>query len=253
MQYVDPNTGKAITRSTGESTRKAAQKEAGKWEAELREGRYKSPLKVTWAEFRQRYEDEVLPGLAENTDVKVTGVFDAVERIVSPEKLAALTAERISYFVKVLRSEETEVEKTVKTIDENGRKKTEIRKETVTVTRAESTIKGHLATLKAALNWAKRVGMLHERPSIEMPKRAKGSKLMKGRPVTGEEFDRMIAAIPKERPNDATAWERLLRGLWHSGLRIGEALDLWWDREDRMHVHLSGRRPMLRIHADQEK
>src|SRR5262245_66276715 len=94
MQYTDPNTGKAVTRSTGETTRKLAQKEAGKWEAELREGRYKSPSKITWKEFRQRYEDEVLPGLAETTDVKVCGVFEAVERIVNPERLAALTAER---------------------------------------------------------------------------------------------------------------------------------------------------------------
>src|SRR5260370_20492897 len=106
LRYIDPMTGRSVEKSAKTSNKKEATKAAGKWEDELRDGRYKSPLRVTWAEFRERYEQEVLPGLAESTDLKVAGVFEAVERIVKPGKLAALTAERISYFVKVLRSEE---------------------------------------------------------------------------------------------------------------------------------------------------
>ncbi len=53
----------------------------------------------------------------------------------------------------------------------------------------------------------------------------------------------------------ATSWDRLLRGLWLSGLRLGEALELWWDeRPDKISVDLDGgRRPMLRIRAELEK
>src|SRR5262249_51229232 len=109
MRYVDPVTGKPVTRSTGTTNHKEAMKLAGQWQAELREGRYKSPSKVTWAEFRKRYETEVLPGLADTTDLKARGVFDAVERIVNVERLSSLTAERISHFVKTLRAEETEI------------------------------------------------------------------------------------------------------------------------------------------------
>ena len=47
MRYVDPVTGKVIERSTGETKKAAAVKAAGAWEAELREGRYKSPSKMT--------------------------------------------------------------------------------------------------------------------------------------------------------------------------------------------------------------
>ena len=60
MRYKDPLTGKLVTRSTevlrgGARARKDAEKVAAKWEAELQEGRYKSPSKVTWAEFRDSF------------------------------------------------------------------------------------------------------------------------------------------------------------------------------------------------------
>ncbi len=44
MRYLDPLTNKHVTRSSGTTKQGEAEKAAGKWEAELREGRYKSPL-----------------------------------------------------------------------------------------------------------------------------------------------------------------------------------------------------------------
>src|SRR5579863_103614 len=84
MRFKDPTTQKLVTRSTevrkdSRNARKEAEKVAAKWEAELQEGRYKAPSKVTWAEFRQRYEDEVLPSLAEKTHAKAFATFNAVE------------------------------------------------------------------------------------------------------------------------------------------------------------------------------
>ena len=101
---------------------------------------------------------------------------------------------------------------------------------------------------------------------------------MKGRPIIGEEFDRLLnkaaAALAPEpaktkgqrkrkpynlKPRPAIppavveSWRHLLRGLWWSGLRLGEALNLYWDRADKLCVDLSGRRPMLRIIAEMEK
>ena len=58
-----------------------------------------------------------------------------------------------------------------------------------------------------------------------MPKRVKGAKVMRGRPITGEEFDRLIKAVPKVVENAAAkSWEFYLRGLWTSGLRLSESL-----------------------------
>ena len=98
------------------------------------------------------------------------------------------------------------------------------------------------------------MGMLAKAPAIEMPKRAKGGKVMKGRPITGEEFDRMLGKVPDVVGESvAPSWIHYLRGLWWSGLRLAESLELYWDRDDRLCVDLSGRHPMLRIPAALEK
>ncbi len=47
LRYVDPITGKDVTKSAKTKNLKEARKAAGKWESELRAGRYKSASKVT--------------------------------------------------------------------------------------------------------------------------------------------------------------------------------------------------------------
>ena len=109
MQFRDPITGRTKTKSTGiertgrKRERAEAEKVAGKWEAELREGRYCDPSKVTWQTFRERYESEVLSGLKATTDAKVFGVFNSVEEILNPQRLRDLTADRISHYKQKLR------------------------------------------------------------------------------------------------------------------------------------------------------
>jgi hypothetical protein len=61
MRYRDPLTNKHVQRSTGTTKKSEAAKEAGKWQAELREGRYKSLCRMTWAEFREKFEAEKVP------------------------------------------------------------------------------------------------------------------------------------------------------------------------------------------------
>jgi integrase len=51
----------------------------------------------------------------------------------------------------------------------------------------------------------------------------------------------------------AESWQFVQRGLWWSGLRLGEALNLHWTDDSRLCVDFSGRRPMFRIRADAEK
>jgi len=250
MQWRDPVTGRKRTRSTkvergGAKAKREADRVAAKFEAELREGRYHEPLRTTWAEFRERYETEKLPSLAKRTENRVGSVFNWVEKALNPARLADLTESRLSHL------------------------QAEMRKAGL----AEATIKSHLAHLAAALGWAHQLGMLPRLPKIEKPKRAKGSKVMKGRPITGEEFDRMLAKVPgvvlaKRKPGDKgptpeqverdraviASWEHYLKGLWLSGLRLAESMELWWwDRDDKLCVDLSGEHPMLRIPAELEK
>jgi integrase len=58
--------------------------------------------------------------------------------------------------------------------------------------------------------------------------------------------------VERDRATVAS-WEHYLKGLWASGLRLAESLELWWDRDDRLCVDLSGEHPMLRIPAECEK
>ena len=60
MYYDDPITGKRVQQSTRKTTRRNAEREAAKWEADLNAGRYIPDAKMTWEAFRERYEDEKL-------------------------------------------------------------------------------------------------------------------------------------------------------------------------------------------------
>ena len=225
MRYIDPISGKQVARSTKTDDEEKATRAAAVWEDELNTGRYAAPSRITWAEFRQRYEGEKLAGLAEGTRGTVKVTFDYIEEIVNPDRLAKLTAEVISGFQSKLRK------KGIK----------------------ETTVALHMRNVKAALRWAANMGMMHKAPKIDMPKIPKGQTLMKGRPITGEEFDRMVKAAAEVRPHDTAVWVRLLNGLWLSGLRIDEACILSWDEEAPFSVDLSGRRPVFRIFARAQK
>jgi len=89
-------------------------------------------------------------------------------------------------------------------------------------------------------------------PEIDIPKH---SKAMRGRAITLEELERMLAATPKVVGElAADSWRFYLRGLWASGLRLEESLALRWDDvPGAIVVELEGRRPMLRIPAEAEK
>jgi integrase len=184
LRYKDPVTGKwgRSTKyrdpQTGEETetginRKEAKKLAALWEADLKAGRDQGRHATSWGQFRLRYEDEVVPGLAERTAHKIGTVFNAVEKAlprVAAGRLADLGPEALSRFQAVLRAGQ----------------------------RAESTIASYLAHLRAALQWGADQGIILAVPKIKRPKRAKkGGKgtRAKGRPITAEEFDRLLGKV----------------------------------------------------------
>jgi integrase len=226
MRYRDPFSGRHVAKTTGTRHGTKAERAAAKWEAELRDGRYKAQCRMTWEEFRDKYEAEVLPGLSQGTGECKASVFNYIESTINPQRLAELTTARLSAFVSMLRA--------------GGMK--------------DTTLAVHLAHLKPVLKWAVRQGYLRSIPDIEMPKRAKGiSQSMRGRPITGEELDRMVAKVPDKRKREPEKWQQLLRGLDLSGLRLGEALALSWDDGSPINVITTGKYPALRIQAEAEK
>lgn len=227
MRYHDPGSGKLVARSTGTRNRTQAERAAAKWEAELREGRYAKKNRMAWADFRQHYDESVLETLSKSGAVTYYATFNVFERKCSPQKLADVTTAKVTAFATALR--------------EDGA--------------AEATIARHLRALKAATRWAHRQGLLSAVPQFTMPRRAKGMKVMRGRPITTEEFERMLEAVPKVVENAAAdSWRFYLRGLWESSLRLRESLNLRWDyAPDSIVVDLSGRRPMLSIPSEAQK
>ena len=226
LQYRDPITGKLKTESAGTSKEGEAKTASGKWKDDLHKSRCSAPSKLTWAEFRTRYEDEALSGLSGNSAELCCTSFNALERIIDPKRLRDVTAAQASKWQAVLRAEKL----------------------------SEATIAAYGRHLSAALAWGVNVGLLSIAPKIQRPKRAKGSKSMKGRPITREEFEQMLAKVPAIVGDKAAAsWRCFLEGLYLSGLRLTVGLELWWDRDYRPCVDLLGRRPMLRIRAELEK
>ena len=225
LRYIDPVSGKQKTKSAGTGNEAEATKAAGKWEDELRSGRFQSVNRLTWGEFRRRYETEKLATLARQTQQNGRGSLNHLERIVNPNKLAKLTTSTLSRFQAELRGE--------------GMK--------------DGTIASILRHLRPALMWAVSMGLLSKVPEIHMPRRPKGQSLMRGRPITEEEFDRLLLAVSKVRPHDAPAWVHYLTGLWLSGLRLEESLALSWEPDAPFHADLTGRRPAFRIFGEAQK
>jgi integrase len=114
----------------------------------------------------------------------------------------------------------------------------------------DATIASTLAHLKPILGWAVTNGYLRAAPEIEIPKYDKAPR---GRDLTLEELERMIEKVPAIRKREPDKWKRLLRGLWFSGLRLGEALSLSWDEDAAIRVDMSGRYPALDIQGSAQK
>lgn len=221
-QWKDPVTGKLKTRSTKTHKRREAERFAGILEAKLNSGQLEETIHATWETVADRYETEVLNSLANKTRFKFRSTRKAVSKIISPQMASALTTSEVSKYQSALRE----------------------------LGRSEATIKSHLSSLRACLNWAFRAGLIPKVPHFTMPKR---TGKMKGRPITGEEFDRLYSVIPKIVGNEfAARWEFLIEGLWKSALRLDEALRLTWDGEGFV-VNLSGKHPRFKIEVLNDK
>lgn len=235
MRWIDPDTDREKWQSTKTNIKRDAERIKIQTEKELNEGTYYKIIKTTWADFRERYETEVVPGMAKGTAGMISITFNHVERAIKPKTLKQIDGNALSKFVKALRK--------------RGLK--------------EITIKDYLAHLKSSLNWARSVDLINVVPMFPKLKRARAEKAMKGRPITLEEFERMLDAVTKvikmpnatkeKRSEVIKSWQFYLRGLWLSGLRLTESLELYWDREDKLSLDFRGKYPMMRIRAESEK
>lgn len=222
-QWVDQATGKTKTKSAGTAIRRDAERFAARLEREIEVGNSVFGRRTLWADFLVRYRNERLIKRKVNTRIKVDALVAMLDSTIAPKYVQGITTEEIAKFVNTLREME----------------------------RSEATIKGYLAYLKSMLRWAKEKHVISVVPHIEMPT---CPDQMKGRPIVGEEFDRMIDAVPDVVGEDsAESWKFLLRGLWWSGLRLTEAARLHWTDDTYLTIDTSRNRPLFRISAEADK
>lgn len=213
-QWEDPITGRKRTRTTGCSKRVEAIRFAAKLEQELvlRETEQEAP--TTWQGIVERYKSEVLAPLRISTQRKAIGTINKIADLIDPKSVDRLTASVISRFAADLRKESP----------------------------SEFTVKGHLRELRKLLNWCQSLKWIREVPAI--PKRLAANK---GRPITTEEFERLLSRLPEVvKPEHVNGWFRMLVGLWWSGLRLSDALQLHWTNLP-VAVELGERRAWLRV------
>lgn len=222
LVWIDPISGQKKRKSAKTTDEATAWKAAAKLEEELRAGTAVDG-RMAWADFKKRIEDDKLAALPANSRETYQATLKKVTTLLNPDRADRMTTEAVTVFVRRLREAKTK----------------------------PTTIARHLRHLKAMLRWAKRQRLLANVPEFEMPK-IKGQKA-RSRAITGEEFDRMIDAVPKVRKRDAADWRFLLRGLYLTGLRIGEAMRLSWEPDGGLYLDLTGKRPCLRIDGTSQK
>lgn len=229
MYYIDPITGNEVSKSSKTHLVREAERAASRWESELNtKGRGHSP-DPPWERFRERFVSEHLLGLAPKSRKAFRTSLNAFERhIGKPRAISLIDSGLLSEFVGKLREED----------------------------KSASTIASYLQHLSSALSWAQKMGMIAYTHKCLLP-RTKKRKLMRGRPITDDEFAEMLEAIPRvfeeERITAPLAeWERFLRSLWSSGLRVSEAIALSWDHGP-LRVDLDGRRPRIIAEAEGHK
>lgn len=195
LQWIDPETGKRKSKSTGTNDPVEAERQRILLADELEKGRHVGASKMTWARFRELYETEKLSGDGEKNRQKALIAFDRFEKECSPKSLAKINERTLSAFSNALR-------------------KASLR---------PTTIKGYLTYLRVALRWAKAQKMIHEVPAFAMPKIEKGIgrvKIRNAARLTTEELERLLMKCPNN------GWRLLVLLCWHCGMRRTEALSV---------------------------
>ena len=244
LRYFDPTEGREIRISTGTHDTADAEQQKKDLEAKLRLGIDPAPAVTTrpgpgmsWEAFRLEYTRLHLDTLRNNSSIDAESRLDIAERIIDPATLADMASREALGKLKdkLLRGAESRYDPPRP--------------------RSAHTVRSHMASVMAALHWAEEEkGWLESVPKIPKVKTAK-LRHMKGRPITTEEFERMLGKVAEVVGEAAAAsWKYLLRGLWTSALRLDELMHVSWDDRNEICPEWPKRRlPVLNIPHDRQK
>lgn len=237
LRWNDPRTGRRSQKTIDAKNRKDAYKAAGKLAEELAENggslKGESKERPTWDQFCERYRTNYLKHTSATNRAKWRKCAEVVDeefksRRITVPMLADITAE----FLECVESR----------MHTSGNE--------------PSTVKSKMDTLRSGLNWGASLGLMQ--PVVRQRERGRVEQVeseMRGRPITGEELDRLLLQPAKVArfKDHAQSWQHLMRGLYLSGLRISEALQLHEFRRDcHRPIGLDTKRPVIAFLASQK-
>ena len=241
LRYTCPLEQREIRISTGDRNEAEAQKQKQELEARLllgldtKSGNQKlTGPEMEWSDFREQYRVLHLATLRDKTAAAAESRLDIAERILKPRTLGDIADPA------ALQQLQAKLLAGVKS--QRGKQ------------RSPHTVKGYMAHILAALNWANLQNWLPNAPKVRKLKTSK-QKSMKGRPITQGEFQLMLKAVSEVVGESATAsWTHVLRGLWESALRINELMNVSWDKPRTIRPKWKvGIHPCLEIPAAMQK
>ncbi len=241
LRYFCPEQRREVRVSIGTRDEDDAEQQKRELEARLLLG-IETPVKakrvygpqMPWDEFREEYRrlwlDRLRDGSAKDTESRL----DIAERILKPRRLANVASREA---LDELQSQ------LLAGVDSRKDRP-----------RSPHTVRAYMASVMAAINWAHLKGWIETVPRIAKVRVSK-MKAMKGRPITTEEFERMLERTPEIVGKVAAeSWHYLLQGLWQSALRIDELMHVSWDDPNMITPAWPKRRlPVLRIPAALQK
>ena len=108
MRHRDEITGQRKERSTGvaiatpgeptKAERRKAEQVAGAWHSDIENGRYIEPRRVSWEDFRTRFEDEHVRHKSASYAVTMASALNTFEALTGVSRLAQITPALISRF-----------------------------------------------------------------------------------------------------------------------------------------------------------
>jgi hypothetical protein len=99
--------------------------------------------------------------------------------------------------------------------------------------RSPNTVNSVMGAVMAFVRFCKGRGWVAEVPPVQ---KLEAEEVMKGRPITEVEFQRMRDAVSTVVGTDsADSWLFALDVLWESGFRVGDLMDFSWDNPRHIH------------------
>lgn len=241
IRYTCPVLNREVRISVGSRNTKEAEELKSEIEAKLRLGiavqgtkkKMRGP-EMEWAYFREEYRSLHLNTLRTKSIQNAESRLDIAERILRPLVLSdmASTSSLQQIQARLLAGE----------FSKNNRP------------RSPHTVRGYMKAIIAALNWAYLQDWLTMPPKIPRLKVSK-RKVMKGRPISSDEFNSMLnATILVVGEIAAPSWKLVLRGLWESALRLDELMHLSWNLPGTIRpAWTNGKHAILDIPASMQK